>query len=693
MRRDLLFEIGTEEIPARFMEPALNQLNKLAKEAFAEARLGYQSLGTYGTPRRLTLYVSNLDTKQKEEFKEVKGPAKKAAFDGEGNPTKAAQGFAKSQGIDVKELITRELSNAEYVYAIVKDGGKNAKEILPQILQNFITSLSFPKPMRWGDKEFRFARPIHWLVALFGEEIIPVTLEDLNSDRFTLGHRFLSEGKLTLGHAGAYFETLKNAYVIVNQVERGQLIQSQLNDLEESLGGQLELDQKLLGEVIQLVEYPTSFAGSFDPRFLELPEEVIITAMKEHQRYFPLRDKEGQLLPKFLAVRNGNHQHLDLVRAGNEKVLAARLADAHFFYEEDLKEPLENKVEGLKNIVFQEKLGTLWEKTLRIQKLAVMLAQQLNLPLEVVSQVQRAAFLAKGDLTTNMVNEFPELQGIMGGYYALRTEEPAVAQGIREHYLPRFAGDKIPETHSGILVGIADKVDTLVGCFLAGLIPTGSQDPLGLRRQALGVCNTIIKHQLPISLKELIREGMKLYGDKFIDGGRGELLERVIDFYRQRMENILQEDQGIPYDVIAAVLEVGWEYPFDVLNRAKVLYSFMGRETFLALATGFTRAFNLAKNAEKQEVEESLLVELPERELYKNILTAGRILDKHLADGNYKGSLEVIATLREPIDQFFEEVMVMVEDEQIKQNRLALLYKVVELARQVADLSKLVARH
>ncbi|MFA5536803.1 MAG: glycine--tRNA ligase subunit beta [Bacillota bacterium] len=689
MHQDLLFEIGTEEIPARFMGPALDQLNKLAKEAFEEARLDYRDVSAYGTPRRLTLYVSNLATKQKEEQREIKGPAKKAAFDEAGNPTKAAQGFARGQGITVEQLVVKKLNNIEYVYALVKDEGRDAKEILPQILQNLIVSLSFPKPMRWGSKEFRFVRPIHWLVALFGEEIIPVTIEGLSSDRFTRGHRFLSDGELYLNDAKVYFETLKKAFVVVNQTERGRLIQSQLRDLEAALDGEIEQDQKLLEEVIQLVEYPTSFMGSFDTHFLELPEEVIITAMKEHQRYFPVRNKNGKLLPKFLAVRNGTEKHLDLVRAGNEKVLAARLADAHFFYAEDLKEPLENKVEGLKDIVFLEKLGTLWEKTLRIQKLSLMLAQQLNMPLEVIAKVQRAAFLSKGDLTTNMVNEFPELQGIMGGYYALKTEDPAVALGIREHYLPRFAGDKIPESQAGILVGIADKVDTLVGCFLAGLIPTGSQDPLGLRRQALGVCNTIIKHQLPISLQDLVKEGIKLYGDKF---DQGEVLGKIIDFYRQRIENILQEDQGIPYDVVAAVLEVDWEYPFDVLKRAKVLYGFMGKENFLSLITGFTRAFNLTKNTEAHEIEENLLLELSEKELYKNILTAGRLLNKYLNEGDYKGSLEVIATLREPIDQFFEEVMVMVEDEQLKQNRLALLHKVVELAGQVADLSKLVTR-
>lgn len=691
MTQDLLFEIGTEEIPARFMDSAMKQLKDLAKIALTEARLDYMSLATYGTPRRLCLYVSKLAQGQEDRVREVKGPAKKAAYDAEGNPTKAAQGFARGQKVAVEDLVAKTAGNGEYVFATVRDVGKSAQEILPEILLGLINGLNFPKPMRWGDKDFRFARPIHWLVALFGTEIIHITLEGIESDRYTYGHRFLSTGKLNIKDPKSYFEILEKAAVIVEQEKRSNMIREQLAVLGEQENGKVDLDEELLAEVTQLLEYPTAFVGSFSPEYLKLPEEVVITAMKEHQRYFPIRDDEGKLLPRFLAVRNGDAQHLDVVQKGNEKVLEARLADAHFFYQEDLKVPLEQKVEGLKNIIFQEKLGTLWEKNLRVQKLAVMVAQQLGWPAEITAIVQRTAYLAKGDLVTNMVNEFPELQGIMGAYYAEPAEGQAVAEGIREHYLPRFSGDIVPHTQAGIAVGIADKVDTIVGCFLAGLIPTGSQDPYALRRQALGICHTILEHQLPISLKELAQASLNLYVEKFPDKEQREIIEVVSSFYKQRLENILN-DKGLPYDVIEAVLEVGWEHPFDVLERAQVLYRFAGRETFLSLITAFTRAFNLTKNGVTKEINSIHFQEPIEEELYQNLQTANRVIKKHLEVGDYRSALDVIVTLKEPVDQFFEEVMVMVEDNDIKENRLALLQNVVDLARKVADFSKLVMK-
>lgn len=692
MTQDLLFEIGTEEIPARFMRSALKQLEELAGKALSEARLSYKAIATYGTPRRLCLYVTGLADTQEDLEKEVKGPSKKAAFDAEGNPTKAALGFAKGQGVEVSDLVVKEIGNGEYVFATVRDVGKAAREILPDLLLTLIKQLNFPKPMRWADHEFRFARPIHWLVALMGSEVIPVSIAGVTSDRITYGHRFLAPDKISLGEAQDYFSALEKAYVIVDQSRRKELIRTQLAELADKEKGTVDWDEELLEEVTHLLEYPTGFVGSFSEDYLELPEEVVITPMKEHQRYFPLRDEDGKLLPKFLAVRNGDDRGLHIVQEGNEKVLAARLADAHFFYQEDLKEPLENKVERLKTVVFQEKLGTVWEKISRLQKLAVSLSQKLGWPVEVTAQVQRTAYLAKADLVTNMVYEFPELQGIMGGYYALKTERQEVAKGIREHYQPRFSGDAVPQSQTGIAVSIADKMDTIAGCFLAGLIPTGSQDPYALRRQALGICHIILEHQLPVSLKDLAQAAIELYGDKFSAGDAEKALEAILDFFKQRLENIFQDEYGFSYDVVGAVLAVGAEEPYDALKRAQSLVRFMERDTFDALSTAFTRAFNIVKNAEAVQVDSSYLVEPAEQELYQNIQTVGRLAEKYMVNGDYSSILEVLATLREPIDRFFDQVMVMVEDEHLKRNRLALLQSVVKLARKVADFSQIAVK-
>lgn len=688
MSQDLLLEIGTEEIPARFMGSALRQLKELAETGFKESRLEYEAVATYGTPRRLCLYVTGLAETQAELVKEVRGPAKKAAFDADGNPTKAAQGFARGQGVAVEDLVVKPFGNGEYVFATVREESKPASEILPDLLLGFIKQLNFPKPMRWADKEFRFARPIHWLTALLGDQVIPFSLEGITSDRVTYGHRFLAPAPISLPLAADYFQALEKAYVIVDQERRKQLIFEQIEVLGQQENGKVEVDRELLEEVTQLLEYPTAFVGSFSPEYLELPEEVVITPMKEHQRYFPVRDQAGKLLPRFVAVRNGDAHGLNLVREGNEKVLMARLADAHFFFREDTKEPLENKVERLKDIVFQEKLGTLWEKTLRIQKLAVMLAQQLGWSAETTAQVQRTAYLAKADLVTNMVYEFPELQGIMGGYYAQESEGQKIADGIREHYQPRFSGDAVPAGETGIAVSIADKVDTITGCFLAGLIPTGSQDPYALRRQALGVTHTILAHRLPVSVKDLTLASIKLYEEKLGRNGSEDILATILAFYQQRLENILH-DEGYSHDLVNAVLAVGADYPFDALKRAEALAAFMEKDTFEALNTAFTRAFNLAKNAETKEIDSAYLQEPAEEDLYQTIQTVKRLVDKHLANGDYPKVLEVLATLREPVDQFFDQVMVMVEDEKVKGNRLALLYHVVELARNVADFSKI----
>lgn len=443
----LLLEIGLEEVPARFMPGTLEQLQKVAEQMLKEIRVSAGSITTYGTPRRLALLVKDLAERQDDLVKEIKGPAKKVAFDEQGNPTKAIIGFSKGQGVAVEDLVVKTLGNAEYMYAIVKETGQESSSILPEFLTNLINSLNFPKPMRWGSEKMLFIRPIRWLVALYNDKVIDLEVAGIRSGRITYGHRFLSQGPITLSRPEEYLDKLKEGFVIADQERRKEMIRQQITDLALKEGGQVEQDENLLDEVTYLVEYPTALCGTFPEKYLKLPEEVLITPMKEHQRYFPIWDSNRKLLPKFITVRNGSEEHLSNVTAGNIKVLLARLADAEFFYQEDQKVPLLQKVDRLKKVIFQEALGTVYDKVKRIEQLAIYIAERLNWEQEKVELVKTGAKVAKADLVTNMVYEFPELQGIMGGYYArLEGYDEIVCQGIREHYQPRFAGDKPPES-------------------------------------------------------------------------------------------------------------------------------------------------------------------------------------------------------------------------------------------------------
>lgn len=686
----LLFEIGTEEIPARFMNGALKELKKLAQDLLTENRLAFQGLNTYGTPRRLALYIENLAERQSDMVKEVKGPPKKAAFDAEGNPTKAALGFAKSQGVSIEDLEIRDVGKAEYLFAVVHEKGKETQEILPGILEKLVTSLNFPKPMRWGSEGMRFVRPIRWLVALYGDQVIDIEIAGVRSGRETQGHRFLCQQPVVLNQPEEYLEKLEQGYVVVDQKCRRELIWEQIEKEAHQVGGRVEPDEELLEEVTYLVEYPTALCGSFDEKYLQLPQEVLITPMKEHQRYFPVWSEDDGLMAQFITVRNGNKDHLDNVRAGNEKVLLARLADAEFFYQEDQKTPLKEQLEKLEKVVFQESLGTVAEKVARIKELACYIAKEASWDDKTIDLVAETANLAKADLVTLMVNEFPELQGIMGGYYAqLENYDELIAQGIREHYQPRFAGDAVPQSPTGIAVSIADKIDTIAGCFLIGLIPTGSQDPYALRRQALGICHTIIDNGLNISLSQLIAKACELYQGIVKDGEQENVQENILHFFRQRIENILEEEEGLRYDVVDAVLAVGFDNLTETKKRAQALAEFSQQPAFKNLATAFTRASNLSKNAPPLTVDEANFVEEVEKNLYEAVNKVESLVEKEIAQGDYLAALEVLSHLQEPVDKFFEDVMVMVEDTKIKDNRLALLQRVVQTTFKIADLSKL----
>ncbi|MGI9950798.1 glycine--tRNA ligase subunit beta [Moorellaceae bacterium AZ2] len=693
MRRDLLLEIGTEEMPARVLPSVLAQLEELATELLKAERLNCQNVAAYGTPRRLILYVSGLAETQEELVREIKGPPARAAFAADGRPTRAALGFAENQGVRVEELVTRTLPGGDYVFAIKREAGRPALDALPGILLKLIEGLSFPRPMRWGDLELRFIRPIRWLLALFGPDIVPVELEGIKADRFTYGHRFLAPGPHPVPTPEAYFQVLEQNYVIADHRRRRRLIWEQVENLARQEGGVVKEDPELLEEITFLVEYPTAVCGRLEQEYLQLPPEVVTTPMREHQRYFPVWDGQGeQLLPLFIAVHNGTGDHLDKIRSGYEKVLKARLADASFFYDEDRKTSLASKVPKLAHILFQENLGTMLDKVERLKRLSVYFARTLDLPENLWATVERTAELAKADLATSMVYEFPELQGIMGSYYAAADgEEEEVCRGIRQHYWPRFAGDRLPDSLVGMVVGMADRLDTLVGCFAIGLTPTGSQDPFGLRRYAWGIVATAVELSLRFSLEEAIAEA---YGTYTAAGNRlprplGEVQEELKAFLRGRLEHILEE-KGIRYDVVEAVLAVGWDDLAGAYHRAQDLEAFRRTEGFPALLTAFTRAFNLARQAEeKYEVDPGQLKEEAERRLYDAFSAVNQESRPYLAQGNYLGALERMALLRGPIDSFFDRVLVMAPEPAVRRNRLALLQEITDLVLQVADFSRL----
>ncbi|NMA00930.1 MAG: glycine--tRNA ligase subunit beta [Clostridia bacterium] len=687
--RNLLLEIGTEEIPARYIPSSLKQLKELAQEKLEERRLDFASVEVYGTPRRLVLSVQGLKEQQKDLVLEVRGPAVKAAFDQEGNPTKAALGFAKGQGVEPHELTVKSTENGEYVFATKKEIGGNTSAVLPELLPEIILGVHFAKPMRWGNKELRYVRPIRWIVALYGQELIEFAIEDINTAKISRGHRFLGSQNIMVEDANLYHGLMEENFVIVDPQKRKELILAGVKELATSVQGVAEIDPDLLEEVIYLVEYPTPLMGGFDPKYLEIPKEAVITPMKEHQRYFPVLNQEGELLPKFITVRNGNKEHLEIVQAGNEKVLEARLADAKFFYDEDQKIKLEEYVPRLESVVFQESLGTIYEKVERIIQGVNSLTNLLQLEESIAEKAKRAAYLCKADLVTNMVYEFPELQGIMGEKYAkLSGENEVVAKAIFEHYLPRNAEDILPETMEGTMVSIADKMDTIAGCFAVGIEPTGSQDPYGLRRQALGICKIILDKGLNLPLKALIGQALDNYQSK-VELDKEKLTQEIYSFFEQRIRNILTEN-GYRYDVIEAIITAGYDNLQETLLRAEALEEIKKTANFNKLLTAFTRANNLCKKAGKISINNEYIVENVEKNLYEKVVKAQVEVNKAVGEKEFLRALEIIAQLEEAINAFFEGVMVMSEDENIRLNRLALLQQVTGLVEPIADLTKIV---
>ena len=686
MNNYLLLEIGVEELPSRFGQTTLDQIENNLSKLLKEERINFDNIEKYATPRRLTFVIKNLADKATDLEEEVKGPAKKIAVDDDGNFTKPALGFMKSKGLDTENVYFKQLGNAEYLFGTIKQEGKHTSEVLKNIVPEAIKNVTFPKAMRWGGKNMRFARPIRWMVALLNNEVLDIDLEGIKSSNITRGHRFLGEKEFEVNSVEEYFEKLDKNFVILDQHKRKEMIRKQAVEVAKSLGGEVELDEDLLEEITFLVEYPTAFYGEFDEEYVKLPKEVVTTPMKEHQRYFPVL-KDGKLLPNFIAVRNGDSNRIDLVKAGNEKVLRARLADALFFYHEDTKKPLESFVDKLQTVVFQAKLGTVYDKTLRIEKLSQVILNELNMT-ESKENTLRAAKLCKADLVTNMVFEFTELQGIMGRDYAqVSGENEEVCQGIFEHYLPRFAGDILPETNTGIALSIADKLDSIAGFFAIGIKPSGSQDPYALRRQALGILSILLDRKLSVNLNNLINAALDNYSN--LEFNKEEVASQIVEFFVERVKNLFK-DLGIRYDVIDAVLNNNLDDISDIHTRALELNRWLQKDELVEMLTAFNRVATLAEKATTDIVKEDLLKEDAEIKLYNGFKEIKSNVESLLLDKKYNEALDAFATLRPLVDNLFDNVMVMDKDEAIKENRLGLLKQIYSTMLTICDLSKIV---
>lgn len=688
MSRDLLFEIGVEEIPSAALYAAITQLKKDAEKALAEERLGYDTLETFGGPRRLVVRVTQLAEGQEDRTLRVKGPSVKAAFDADGNPTRAAEGFARSRGIDVGDLVREDEGGGEYVFAVVDEVGRSTLEVLPDVLAQLAANLNWPKSQRWGNGTARFIRPVRTLVALFGEEVVPVQFAGLTADRFTEGHRFLAADRsVRIASAQSYDEAARRGMFVYDQEARATLVREGIEAIEAQHGVRAVVPEKTFSEVVNLVEWPTATVGHFDEEFLEVPREVIETAMTKHQRYFPLEGADGNLTNMFIVVHNGDSARSAEIATGHERVIRARLADATFFYREDLAINMEEWVAKLDSITFQEKLGTSGAKVVRNERLAEALAQMHGADAGETAEAVRASHLAKADLVSHAVVEFPVLQGVMGRYYALAAgETEPVAQAILEHYQPRFAGDAVPSTVAGKLTSVADKLDTMVGIFGIGMAPTGSADPYALRRGALGILNTIIDG-LDITLDDSIALGLEGYREShtFDTETVGTAIKA---FVVGRFEG-LAKDRGHAYDTVSAVLAVAADDPADAIKRCDALTSFRaGSNAMDDLSTAFTRAKNLSK-PELGSTADPALMGAEEAVLADALTEAEQAVAASYDVCDYDAVLGVLAGLRVPIDAFFENVLVMDEDNAVRENRLRLLNRFVALFARFADFSAL----
>ena len=688
-KHTLAFEIGVEEIPAFDLDSANKQLEKMVPAAFADARIPYDSIEIHSSPRRLIVMAYGVADATEALVEEYKGPAAKIAFDADGNPTKAAIGFARGKGLSPESLERREVNGTEYVFATKNIPATPVADLLPDVLAGFITAIKWPRSCRWAAYREYFVRPVRWIVAMLDDVVLPVSFAGAESSNFTMGHRVLAPGKHTVDTAANLLDVIRAAYVIPTQAERERIIREGVAAIEAETGFTADLPAKTLLEVVNLSEYPQPLISTFDEEFLQVPEEIIVDAMLMHQRYFPLYDAAGKLTNKFIIVSNGNPECAATIIDGNERVVRARLDDAKFFYEEDLKHPLESYIEKLDKVVFQESLGTVRQKAERLEKLACALSADAQLDAADAADAKRAARLCKADLVTNAVIEFTSVQGVMGSYYAAASgETPQVAQAIGQHYQPRFAGDALPDTTVGKLVALADKLDTICGLFSVGQGPTGSSDPFALRRSAIGIVN-MLETGLAISLAAAIDESLASFAAQGVAFDAAAVRAEVVDFFVTRTKVMLR-DGGVNADTIDAVLAAGVEEPAVISQRAHALEDARANdaETFDNLATAYARANNLRKPELGEDVDDALLTE-PERALAGAVATAEQAVASALASDDFAAALSQLAALRAPIDGFFADVMVMDEDAALRDNRLRLLNRFVAVFANVADFGKM----
>lgn len=691
----LLLEIGAEEIPAGYIEPALNALSAILLQKLKEERIEHGEAKTFGTPRRLSVMVTGVSTRQAPLTIEVTGPPEKAGFDDTGQPTVAGKKFAEKMGIPVKSIRVKQTEKGSYLCAVKTDPGLESKAVFKNMLPQVIAAIPFPKVMKWADLDVKFARPVQSILALFGKQVISFELGNIKSGRHTFGHRFLHAGKIRISHPDEYVKKLRSACVLADIDERKNDIKKNISEIASKLDGKVLQDDELVNVVTNLVEYPVPIAGRFDKRYLEAPDEILINSMREHQKYFAVTDAKGHLLPCFIAVNNTRAKNMQLVAKGHERVLRARLEDARFFYRSDINIPPDVWVEKLKGVLFQAKLGSMYEKTERIEKIAGYLADEISGDPEIKKQALRAARLCKADLVSHVVGEFPKLQGVMGRIYAMNAgEERKVALAIEEHYRPSCSGGSLPETTVGAIVGIADKIDSICGCFSAGLIPTGASDPYALRRQGIGIIQIMLEKKFSFSLKLLIEKSLLLFEIKNTNE-RENTADKIYNFLQSRMSHLLAE-QGYSKDVISAVVNVSIDHVPNVWNRTGALEKLKAAPDFEPLAVAFKRVVNIIRKSAPESaagnmggVDERLFEKECESALFAAYRNVKRRVSDNLEKGAFEQALLDIASLKNPVDAFFEGVLVMSDDKDIRNNRLALLGSISGLFALFADFSKI----
>ncbi|MGP1616385.1 glycine--tRNA ligase subunit beta [Peptostreptococcus stomatis] len=687
MNNYLLYEIGVEEMPSRFVESTLGQLKDNLTRALTENRVGFSEIETYATPRRLVLVVRGLADRQADLEEEVKGPSKKIALAEDGSFTKAALGFMKGKGLSEKDVYFKDLDGTEYIYATLKETGEDTEKILCDVLGEIVKAVVFPKSMRWGGKNMRFVRPIRWLLALMNDRVVPVNMEGIVASNKTVGHRFLGSKSIEVTSIEDYLAKLEENYVILDQAKRKAIIRDQIDKVAASINGRVDMDEDLLEEVTYIVEYPTAFYGEFDKEYASLPKEVVKTPMKAHQRYFPVVDDRGELLANFIAVRNGNDYMIENVKKGNEKVLEARLADALFFFKEDRKKALVDYRPQLDTVVFQEKLGTLLDKSERLYKLAGKIADEIDAGIK-KDLLERAAYLCKADLVTSMVFEFDELQGYMGMEYSkLDKEDPIVSEAIYEHYMPRFSGDEIPQSAEGAILSIVDKIDTIAGFFAIGIQPTGSADPFALRRQCLGILTILLEKNIELDIAKLADLALDQYAG--VDFDKDAVVDQIVAFFNERTR-VMFKDLGIRYDVVDAVLASDEKNMSDLYARAQAINAWIDNPSLNDMLVAFNRVSTLAEKAEGLDIKEAILLEAAEKDLYAKFVLVEKEIEDLMGQKKYTESLDSFASLKPAIDAFFDRVMVMDENLDVRNNRLALLANIYKAMLKICDLSKIV---